>query len=399
MALNSVLLSRQSPPPSLPAATAQWPPPFAPPPDEGAPAGTSAEMAAAVVSVLEQPAATAAQDPLEGVARVVRERVSGCVRLESDDGERVRRVMFRDGDMVNALSDVADEGLLFFLAERGDVTREIAALRAKKWPHSGRRAAAALIANGYLGQDDLWPVLRAHAEWVVVRALRDRPAHLALEETPPERLSAEPNVFGGAAGVEVFIELVRRVVSPQDAAQQLLKGNEFLVGARHSLLAESALEGEELLVARAAAPAPVVDVLARHAQLAPLLLALVRLEIWALAGLPAQRAASAAPARHSGYDPLDVEALRQRVEARLALVREADYFQLLGVSTEATPYDIKRAFLTLRRQFEPSRLLTPATADLSDEVALIVEVLEEAYAVLRDPHRRRRYRAALLATG
>ena len=83
----------------------------------------------------------------------------------------------------------------------------------------------------------------------------------------------------------------------------------------------------------------------------------------------------------------------------MALVREADYFQLLGVSMEATPYDIKRAFLTLRRQFEPSRLLTPATADLSDGVALIVEVLEEAYAVLRDPHRRRRYRAALVATG
>ena len=86
------------------------------------------------------------------------------------------------------------------------------------------------------------------------------------------------------------------------------------------------------------------------------------------------------------------------MRARLALVREADYFTLLGVDAEATEYEIRRAFVALRRSFEPARVVTPATADLGDDLRMIVEVLEEAYDILRDGHRRSRYRKALLAT-
>lgn len=388
---NQLLVGRFRQSSTPPAAAARWPVSLDALPDTGL-------LSVAEVPAAEEPSLLPVTDPVEGLARAVRERMSGSLLLQSDDGQRARRVMLRDGDLVNAVSDVSAEALLFFLAERGDVSREVAVLRAQKLPHSGRRAAAALIANGYLGQDDLWPVLRAHAEWVVVRALRDRPARISLERDPPERLTAEPNVFGGAAGVEVFIEAVRRTVSPQDAARLLRIGGQFALGPQKSLLAESALEGEEVALAGAAAPSSVEDVLSRHARAAPLLLALVRLQILSLVGHGRRPRSAPAPGRPAALDPLDIEAVRLRIGARLALVQEADYFQLLGLDIDATVYDIRRAFVELRRHFEPSRLITPATADLSDDVTLIVEVLEEAYEILRDPHRRKRYRAALLAT-
>ena len=62
-------------------------------------------------------------------------------------------------------------------------------------------------------------------------------------------------------------------------------------------------------------------------------------------------------------------------------MHEPDYFALLGVQPNATNYDIRRAYLDLRRIFEPNRLLTAATADLHDDVVLIVDVIEEAYQV------------------
>src|SRR5207244_3153171 len=104
--------------------------------------------------------------------------------------------------------------------------------------------------------------------------------------------------------------------------------------------------------------------------------------------------AEAAP---SAVDPLDEEALRQRVRARLALVEDGDYFSLLGVPRGATGYEIRRAYLELRRAFEPGRVLTAATADLADDVRLVAEVLDEAYDILREPHRRERYRRAIEA--
>ena len=53
------------------------------------------------------------------------------------------------------------------------------------------------------------------------------------------------------------------------------------------------------------------------------------------------------------------------------------------------------AFSALRREFDPSRMLTPAIADLADDLRKIVAVLEEAYEVLGDSARRERYRRAI----
>ena len=42
-------------------------------------------------------------------------------------------------------------------------------------------------------------------------------------------------------------------------------------------------------------------------------------------------------------------------------------------------------------------VLTAATADLAADVRLVAEVLDEAYEILREPHRRERYRRAIEA--
>jgi len=42
-------------------------------------------------------------------------------------------------------------------------------------------------------------------------------------------------------------------------------------------------------------------------------------------------------------------------------------------------------------------VLTAATADLAPDVRLVAEVLDEAYEILREPHRRDRYRRAIEA--
>ena len=94
---------------------------------------------------------------------------------------------------------------------------------------------------------------------------------------------------------------------------------------------------------------------------------------------------------------MDAEAMRQNIQARLALVREGNYFELLGISPHATAYEIRSAFVTLRRYYQPQRLIGGGSADLHAEVVLIGDVLEEAYEVLRDAHRRNRYLRAIEA--
>lgn len=328
------------------------------------------------------------------LAAAIAARKNGALAFITEDAKR--RVVFHDGDLVTAASDREDESLLAFLMQRGDVDRDTAAAMAGRSSGAGRHAGAALIAQGLLAQGDLWPVLRGHAEWLIARILESGPGTVELEDDPPGRLGAEPSVFGGAAGAEVLVDLARRVFSNEDAIAMLGGRNARLdVGKNENLLGECALSPEETAVVRSIAGRAVFEVLIDLGEdFAPALFALAELGVASLVTPVASRRTAKAEAQD---EPLDDEAVRAKVRARVALVRDGDYFAVLGVSTRATGYEIKRAYLDLRRTFEPTRLLTARTADLLPDLELVLEVLEEAYDILRDEARRERYRRAAFA--
>lgn len=331
------------------------------------------------------------------IARLVRARFTGALAFENDAG--IRRIVLRDGDFVTASSGVASESLIHFLSERGILTPEVVRGLGHKLPPFGRHAGAALIAHGHLRQDELWPVLRSHAEWIVGRVVALTSGGASMEREIPQRLLAEPAVFGGATGAEVFVEIVRRVIPPEQALVRLGGAQARLVdGPAVALLGECALgDLESELVTRAKAAEVGEALRLAERDFSSVLYALVCLGILdsVRQSAEAARAAAAAPVE---YDALDEQALRSRILARRALVNEGDYFALLGLPRSATSYDVQRAYQQLKGEFEPSRVLTATTADLRDDVDLIREILDEAYEVLRDQLRRERYRRALEAS-
>lgn len=376
------------PGPGLPNAL-----PFSLPSPPSAPAGPPSPAVKAAPAGL--PEVLGPGDALRSCAVCVRERATGALVIDAEGG--VRRVLFREGDVMIAASGIDGESLVSFLADRGAIPKEIVPRLQGKIPAFGRHAGAALVANGHIGQDQLWPVLRSHAEWILASVVSAQRGTAAFEADPPERLRAEPSVFGGATGAEVLIEVARRAVAPGDAVTYLGGPASILSqGPRADLLSECALgDVEQDLVARCSGTS--LDHVTRDLDspdLLAVLCVLVHLGVLAMrsAGVPASEAQ---PAQVARFDPLDAQALRAQVKVRLGLVQEGDYFALLGVPRTATAYEIRRAYLELRRAFEPSRALTAATADLADDLHLIVEVLDEAHDILRDHVRRERYRRAI----
>ena len=335
-----------------------------------------------------------AGDSLRVVADAIRLRHSGALAIESDEG--VRRIVFRDGDFVTASSGVYNETLTAFLVARGDLSAEAASELGRRVPPFGRHAGAALIAHGHLQQDDLWPVLRAHAEWILGVCFDVERARASAERDLPARLQAEPAVFGGATGAEVFVEVVRRNIDVQIALERLGGTHARTVpGPAGFLLGECALPDDQVAALSRTEASSLGEVLGEvgSPEFAATLYALVCLRIVETV------AASRAEKRDdpATVDPLDAEALRARILARRSLVDEGDYFALLGVSRGATGYDIRRAYTRLRKEYDPSRALIQGTVDLADDVDLIIEVLDEAYDILRDQVRRERYRRAIEA--
>jgi hypothetical protein len=345
------------------------------------------------------PAVLGPGDAPRVVARAIAERRGGSLCFATSEAER--RLVLREGDVVTLSSTAEDESLLAFLGVRGDLPRETVRRLAPKFPPFGRHAGAALVARGYLRQDQMWPTLRAHAEWLLARMLQLPEARLLLEAQPPGRLAGEPAVFGGSSGAEVFVEVVRRIVPPADAVERLGGlGSRVGEGREARLLGECALGSAELDQVHAMAGRPLREVLggAPEGDLATVIYALAQLGVVEVLPGIGDGAGPEEPGPVAGVAELDAEAIRERVRARMQLVDDGDYFALLGVTHTATGYEVRRAFLELRRAFDPSRVLTPEIVDLADDVRKITVVLEEAYDILKDAARRDRYRRAIEAS-
>ncbi|AKU97265.1 large Ala/Glu-rich protein [Labilithrix luteola] len=387
-----------------PARPSSWlPPPMAtpaaPPVEVRGPSLQPASEVGAPAVVLGR------NDARRFFADAITRRATGSLCYEQEGV--VRRVVMRDGDLVAAASADERESLVQFLGASGELPRDEVERLISKVPPYGRHAGAALVAHGWLGQDQLWRVLRAHAEWIASRILLLSGGTAQLEPEPPGRLRSEPSVFGASTGPEVFVELVRRAVTPEEALSVLGgEGSRLTDGANQSLYAECNVPPQDLELLARVRGGTIGDLLARapDAEIVSVVHALALLGVIEVVPAPDFTRGAARRERDRGPTGVDADALaidedavRARVRARGELVDEGDYFAVLGVSRDATSYEIRRAYLELRRTFEPSKILTPRLRDLESEVRKIVVVLDEAYEILRDAARRERYRRAIEA--
>ena len=78
------------------------------------------------------------------------------------------------------------------------------------------------------------------------------------------------------------------------------------------------------------------------------------------------------------------------IRALARLLDELDYYQLLEIAPEAGTSEVKRSYYTLQRRFHPdaNRGLDAETRSCLETIA---RRIAEAYAVLRDPRRRKAY--------
>jgi hypothetical protein len=81
------------------------------------------------------------------------------------------------------------------------------------------------------------------------------------------------------------------------------------------------------------------------------------------------------------------------LERRYAVLDQLDYFEVMGLESTASPADIKRAFHHQSRTFHPDRFFQSNDAHLRERVHAVYKRVTEAYFVLRDDARRKKYLA------
>jgi hypothetical protein len=120
------------------------------------------------------------------------------------------------------------------------------------------------------------------------------------------------------------------------------------------------------------------------------------LTLWAFGALvPATGGADGPPAFGGRGRDLVIE--RERILARLALVNEGDYFQMLGLERRADAAEVRRVHERIERELSPVSVGPELGHALAEELETIRQALLEAVRVLSDDGLRVGYRRALEA--
>lgn len=355
------------------------------------------------------PAGEAAGDELELdfpslLARMYLSRLSG--RLTVRAGAVRKHVVFDQGHPVLAASSRVEDRFRELLVRDGRLTVAQAAALGDEAASRGQRLGLLLVERGLLPVSELAGLVRRHYEeiihslftwgraaWTLAadKSLASEQQKVLLSQHPSaliltgvRRDYGAPRALASVGGADAVLQL-----RPSAGLGDLLEKMELDEQERRAVLL---FDGWRGLSAVAEAAGLSLDTVAT---LAWTLMLLERLEpallLDAAAGAPARSASDRETDRDEAID-------RALVQARHALVMDGDYFQVLGVSRDATADEIRRARDALVAGLNPATLHPAVAAELRAQLDEIRAVLYEACDLLENDRLRQQYRAHLSPT-
>jgi len=321
-------------------------------------------------------------DLAELVGKIFQQCFTGKLSLVR--GEVEKSIYFEAGVPVMASSSQAEDRMLAMLEREGSITPEQRVDVERIVNATGRRAGAVLVDIGAISSDSLLPAIRRHYEDIILsmfswnagafrlepgvtagsertRLLR-HPVELLLEafekQYSPEKLQAKIGPDGRMPSVEMDTSLID-LLACLGQEKWHLKVLVFFDGTRtiddvHRLTGVGKGKIEQLIY---------------------LLSCFEKL---------GQGSASETGLRRDFGKSIDYDYEKKRLQAKLALANESDYFNLLGIKRDALPEEIPKAYLRQMKELTPAALGLELWQTEKEAVEVIGEVLAEALRVLGD---------------
>lgn len=344
----------------------------------------------------------------EFMAELRRSRATGVLTSSTGPG-KAREILFVDGEIRAARSELESEKLGSWLVERGEITEDQRALTLLS---QGSETAAPLghllTEKGLLEPQTLERELEELTLTIIHRAAADPLATYSFREGGIED---QPDTLPNMTTPQLLLEAARaypetgRKLAALGAFDQVCWPNQPL----ESIVIEIELNtSEAYLLSRMDGSHRIADL----ESLAPMpkdqfVAALYTLKVAGLISLGDAGRKSALPMPALDHTPhgagrmelvVDEDLLseEQLAERRHVLelagqVTTLDHYRALNLSPGADRLDIRTAWERLSKQYDPDRASEEHLRDLRAELQLLRERMEEAFEVLVDPVSRDRY--------
>ncbi len=330
------------------------------------------------------------------VADLIREisanNSSGLLRLSR--GKSIKAIFFESGSPVFAISNLTSEQLEHKLIKDGLATYEQIE-QAKQRAGKASRPGRALIDMGVISDEALQGIVREQVKGIILSLFEWNQGDYLFDE----RIRATHDVTLDVSAADILLEGTRHVANHQPLAQVIAPNESVVVRAKSNgirLDSGKLMPIESYVLSRIESPTAVN-------------------EVGALSGITdedAHRAVCALVA--AGFlkildDGKDVQAepepdelidrVREDVMRKLHFYGSADYYEILGVTRQATTGDIKAAYYQLAKKFHPDRYRQAEYTDLRGKLEALFAIITQAYETLSQPAQRAGYDKKIRQSG
>jgi curved DNA-binding protein CbpA len=330
------------------------------------------------------------------VADLIREisanNSSGLLRLSR--GKSIKAIFFETGAPVFAISNLTNEQLEHKLIKDGLVTYEQIE-QAKQRAGKASRPGRALVDMGVIAEGDLRDIVREQVKGIILSLFEWNQGDYLFDE----RIRATHDVTLDVSAADIILEGTRHIANLQPLAQVIAPNESVVVRAKSNgirLDSGKLMPIESYVLSRIESPTAVS-------------------EVGALSGITdedAHRAVCALVAAgflkllddgkevQSEPEPDEsIDRIREDVMRKLHFYGSADYYEVLGVTRQATTGDVKTAYYQLAKKFHPDRYRQAEYADLRGKLEALFAIITQAYETLSQPAQRATYDKKIRQSG
>lgn len=325
-------------------------------------------------------------------------RATGLLKLEHGPTRKI--IFMKEGVPVFARSNLTRERLGQRLVDSDRITAEQCEASLERARQSGRLHGTALIELGLLTPHQLYDSLQAQArdKLLEVFSWNDGLYHWSFGRDVKEEITAID-----LPPAAVIAQGIRRHFTPAQIADLLEPhGGRYLLQSANPLYLFGELEytaEQASLWEECSGESTLEELLDRHPQAREenesLLATLLLIEMLECRDQPLS-----AEGGGDLFQRVKSQQLQETLLTDHDQLMDQDYFALFGLAETATSAEIRQAYFVLAKTYHPDSLSQPGfPAELGEKGRELFQRINEAYAILSDPGRRRDYLAQLHTGG
>jgi len=318
------------------------------------------------------------------IREVAAKKSSGLLRLSR--GKSIKAIFFDSGEPVYAISNISTEQLDHKLIGEGAVTPEQIG-RALELAGTANRLGPALVEIGALADEQMRRLVSEQVMEIIVSLF----AWTQGEYLFDERIRAAHDVTLGATTVDILLVGARLAAADRQMADAVAPPNALVTRGKSegfSLDTGKLVPVESYLLSRIESPIHVS-------------------EVGPQSGIPEQEAHRAVCTLvSSGFLRLirdeadtaqeqaaaeEIAHLREDISRKLHFYNSADYYEVLGITRQATTSDVKAAYYQLAKKSHPDRYRKPEYSELKGKLEALFAKITQAYETLSDSGQRAAY--------